>query len=200
VGIENLMIWMLSEPGFVHDLLDQITDYNISLIHHAVDIGGVDGVRLGDDWAGQQGLLFGEELWLEFVKPRMIRICEAARKKNLYIGQHCCGKVDELLPHLVDLGIHVFDPFQPEVTDIFSIYRKYCGKIVFMGGLSIQKTMPFGTEDEVWSECVHLLNILGKNGGYIFSPSHALTPDIPVNNIETMIRAFREYSNKSLHG
>ena len=70
----------------------------------------------------------------------------------------------------------------------FEIYRKFYGKIAFMGGLSIQKTMPFGSEPEVIKESILLINELGKHGGYIFSPSHALTPDIPVKNVEAMLK------------
>ncbi len=194
VGMENLMLWMLLEPGFVHDLLDNITEYNIKLIQESVKIGGLDGVRFGDDWAGQNGLLIGEDLWREFIKPRLKRMCDAAKAENLYIGQHCCGKVESLIPDMIDVGINVFDPFQPEVMDIYDIFKSYHGKITFMGGLSIQKTLPFGSLKEVNDESHKLLKDLGPQGGYIFSPSHALTSDIPSENISEVINIARNQS------
>ena len=106
---------------------------------------------------------------------------------NLYIGQHCCGKVESLLPDMIEVGIDVFDPFQPEVMDVFDIYRKFNGKIAFLGGLSIQKTLPYGSKNDVRNESTRLLEELGKDGGYIFSPSHALTEDIPNENIKELI-------------
>jgi len=187
VGMENLMLWMLLEPAFVHDLLDKITEYNINLIKESAKLGGIDGVRFGDDWAGQNGLLVGEELWREFIKPRLKKMCDVAREEKLCIGQHCCGKVESLIPDMIEVGIDVFDPFQPEVMDVFEIYKKYYGKIAFLGGLSIQKTLPYGSVEEVRRESYNLLNTLGKHGGYIFSPSHALTADIPAENIDELI-------------
>ncbi len=187
VGMENLMTWMLLEPNFVHDLLDRIADYNVEMIGHSAALGGIDCVRFGDDWAGQQGLLFGKEMWLEFIKPPLFRMSEAARKEGLFVAQHCCGKVDELIPEMIDAGIHLFDPFQPEVMNVYEVFRKYYGKISFMGGLSIQHTMPQGSPEEVEEESIQLISRLGENGGYIFSPSHALTRDIPPGNIERMI-------------
>ena len=187
IGMENLMMWMLLEPEFVHDLLDHITEYNINLIKESSKVGGIDGVRFGDDWAGQNGLLIGEELWWTFIKPRLMKMCDAAREENLLIGQHCCGKVETLIPDMIEVGINVFDPFQPEVMDVFKIYKEYYGKISFLGGLSIQKTLPYGSVEDVKMESIKLLDKLGVKGGYIFSPSHALTADIPNENIKALI-------------
>ena len=187
IGMENLMLWMLLEPEFIHDLLDNIVEYNINLIKESANIGGIDGVRFGDDWAGQYGLLVGEDLWRIFIKPRLKKMCDAAKSENLYIGQHCCGKVESLIPDMIEVGIDVFDPFQPEVMDVFEIHKKYNGKISFLGGLSVQKTLPFGSVEDVKHDSFDLLAKLGGNGGYIFSPSHALTGDIPNENIKELI-------------
>jgi uroporphyrinogen decarboxylase len=202
VGMENLMTWMLTEPAFVHDLLGRITEYNIGLIRTSASIGGIDCVRFGDDWAGQQGLLFGRELWLEFIKPGLKEMAATARKEGLYVAQHCCGRMDELIPDMIDMGIRLFDPFQPEVMQVDKVFEKYHGKIAFMGGLSIQQTMPYGTPDDVFNESLHLLSSLGKRGGYVFSPAHALTQDIPAANIETLINLARnqEYYLGKGHG
>jgi uroporphyrinogen decarboxylase len=194
IGMENLMLWMLLEPEFVHDLLDHITEYNVNLIKKSAKLGGIDGVRFGDDWAGQNGLLVGEDLWRTFIKPRLWKMCDTAKSENLYIGQHCCGKVESLLPDMIEVGIDVFDPFQPEVMDVFEIYNQHFGKIAFLGGLSIQKTLPYGSIEDVTRESVELLNKLGKNGGYIFSPSHALTADIPIENIQKLIHIAQNQS------
>jgi len=194
IGMENLMLWMLLEPAFIHDLLDQITEYNVKLIKASARIGGIDGVRFGDDWAGQNGLLIGEDLWRVFIKPRLKKMCDTAKSEDLFIGQHCCGKVESLLPDMIEVGIDVFDPFQPEVMDVFDIYRKFNGKIAFLGGLSIQKTLPYGSVSDVRNESTRLLEELGKNSGYIFSPSHALTEDIPNENIKDLIHIAKNQS------
>ncbi len=187
VGMENLLLWMLSETAFVHDLLDKIADYNVALIKKAAQIGGIDCVRFGDDWAGQNGLLMGKDLWLEFINPPLNRMSAEVRKQGLTVAQHCCGKVDSLLPEMIDSGIEIFDPFQPEVMSVNDIFSQYYGQISFLGGLSIQKTMPFGTREDVERESFQLLSNLGQKGGYIFSPSHALTGDIPLQNIEVLL-------------
>jgi uroporphyrinogen decarboxylase len=127
---------------------------------------------------------------------------DAARENGLYVAQHCCGKVDELIPEMIDVGIQLFDPFQPDVMDVDEIFKKYYGKIAFMGGLSIQQTLPHGSPEEVYEESIRLISQLGKRGGYIFSPSHALTRDIPAQNIDTIINLAKhqEKNLDRIHG
>jgi uroporphyrinogen decarboxylase len=191
VGMEQLMVYLMMEPAFVHDLLDRITDYNIAVIRKAASIGGIDGVYMGDDWAGQNGLLIGSDLWREFMKPRYKRTCEAIKAEGLMVLQHCCGKVEELIPDMIECGTQVFNPFQPEVMDIWAIKEKYKGQIAFWGGLSVQETLPRGTAKEVAAESELLLEKMAEGGGYIFSASHALTGDIPMENIDVLIEVAR---------
>jgi len=81
----------------------------------------------------------------------------------------------------------LFNPFQPEVMDIWSIKKQFHGKLAFWGGLSVQHTMPFSTTADVIKEGKKLLDDMGREGGYIFSPSHAMTGDIPMENIKALI-------------
>ena len=186
MGMENLMMNMLLEPEFVHELLDRITEYNIKVMENAASLG-VDCVHLGDDWGSQNGLLISSEMWREFIKPRLYKTCKAARRKGLIVSLHCCGKVDELFQDMIECGVDVFDPFQPEVMDIFALREQYRNKLAFWGGLSVQKTLPYGTSNDVIAESKRILAELGPGGGYIFSPSHSLTGDIPVENIKAFL-------------
>jgi uroporphyrinogen decarboxylase len=186
VGMENLMMFFLMEPAFVKDLLARITEYNCKVIEYASSMG-VDCVHFGDDWGGQSGLLLGGDLWREFIKPWFKKTCETARKNGLYISHHSCGKVDELIPDMIEAGVDVFDPFQPEVMDVFEIKKQYQDQLAFWGGLSVQSTLPYGTEEKVEQESHKLLNELSRGGGYIFAPSHSMTGDIPVENMMKVI-------------
>ena len=185
-GMENILIYMLTEPGFVHELMDRITAYNIKVIENAADIG-VDCVHLGDDWGSQNGLLFGADMWREFIKPYFDRTCRVAQDRGLLVSLHSCGKVDELFPAMIEAGVDVFDPFQPEVMDIYTLKEQYKNHLAFWGGLSVQKTLPLGTSDEVRAETKQLLSQMAPGGGYILSPSHSLTGDIPAENIRAFL-------------
>ena len=103
-----------------------------------------------------------------------------------YVLIHSCGKVDELFDDLVEIGLNCFNPFQPEVMDIHNLMRQYHGKLAFHGGLSTQKTLPFGSVADVKNETAALLKA-GLNGGYVFAPAHAVEGDVPLANMLAFI-------------
>ena len=184
-GMENLLMDFLVNPGFVHELMNAITDYNIAQIEKAFTYD-IDGIELGDDWGQQRGLIMGYESWKEFIYPYLKRTYKAIKDKGKYVFIHSCGDVDELFDDLADIGVNCFNPFQPEVMDVKSLLKQYHNKLSFWGGLSIQKILPFGTMGEVITETRSLIE-LGKKGGYILAPSHAAEGDIPIENLVAAI-------------
>jgi len=189
-GFEQLLLDMLESPTFVHELLGQITEHNLAQIAIALSYD-IDCVRFGDDWGSQAGLIMGPALWREFIKPRIARMYQRVREGGRFVMIHCCGDVKEILPDLVEVGVNIFNPFQPEVMDIFETKRRYRGQLSFFGGISVQRLLPLGTPDEVRRETQHLLEALGQGGGYIASPSHDVPVDVPPENMAVMIDVLR---------
>jgi len=189
-GMEPLLMDFVENPEFVHELLDRICDYNIAHISKALEYD-IDAVHFGDDWGSQHGLVMGPRMWKKFIQPRLKRMFDVVLKAGKFVSIHSCGDVDELFDSLVDIGLSCFNPFQPEVMDVYELLPRYRGRLSFFGGLSTQKTLPFGSVDDVRRESRRLLE-LGSSGGYIFSPSHAVEQDVPLENM----LAFIEEANR----
>ena len=192
-GMENVLTDMITNPEFIEDLMDRITQYNLRVISKALDLG-FDGVYFGDDWGWQRGLIMGPAMWRKFIKPRMGQMYAYIKSRGRKVFLHCCGKVDELFPDLIEIGLDVFNPFQPEVMDIFAIKKHYQGKLSFYGGIGVQSLLPFGTVDEVKRGVKNIVDEIGKNGGYIASPSHAIPKDVPCENIIAMLEVLNNQS------
>jgi len=186
-GLQTLLMDFYDNPGFVHNLLNQIADYNIAQIRAALRYD-IDAVMFGDDWGQQHGLQMGPRLWHEFIYPVLKRMYAVAIENNKKVIIHSCGDVDELFEDLIGIGLNCFNPFQPEVMEVPALMNRYRGRLAFYGGLSTQKTLPYGSPDEVRRESLHLLE-LGKHGGYIFSPAHDVPKDVPLENILAFLEA-----------
>jgi uroporphyrinogen decarboxylase len=189
-GWQNLMMDFHDHPGFVHDLLNAIADYNIAQVREALKYD-IDAIYFGDDWGMQRGLQMGPVMWRRFIYPVLKRMYAVVREAGKYVMIHSCGDVDELFDDLIEIGVNCFNPFQPEVMDVTSLMQRYRGRLAFHGGLSTQQTLPYGSSDDVRRETEYLLE-LGRDGGYIFAPAHDVEGDVPLENMLAFIETVQQ--------
>jgi uroporphyrinogen decarboxylase len=189
-GMERLMIDFFDHPGFSRELLRRIADYNIVQVREALKYD-IDAVYFGDDWGQQRGLQMGPRRWREFIYPELQRMYGIVRAAGKFVMIHSCGDVDELFDDLIAAGLNCFNPFQPEVMDVDGLLPRYRGRLAFHGGLSTQKTLPFGSVDDVRREVRRLLE-LGSAGGYILAPAHDIEGDVPLENMLAAIEMVQQ--------
>jgi uroporphyrinogen decarboxylase len=185
-GMENLLVDFTLSPAQVHDLMRAICDFNLSIIRNLAEFP-IDGIYFGDDWGSQKAMLMSPEMWRVFIKPYLKEMYQLAHQQGYDVFIHSCGKISPILDDLIEIGIDVFNPFQPEVMDVADLVQRYAGRLTFYGSLSIQKTLPFGNEEQVREEVRQRLCLARTFGGLIVSPSHDLPPDIPPANIAAML-------------
>ena len=129
-GMENIMMDFIDHPSFVRELFNAIADYNVAQVRKALTYD-IDAVYFGDDWGQQRGLQMGYPIWKEFIYPVLKRMYGEVRSAGKYVVIHSCGDVDELFDDLVEIGVNLFNPFQPEVMDTAALVRKYRGRLAF---------------------------------------------------------------------
>ena len=185
-GMENVLIAMVADPDFIHTLLDRILAYNLRVIENACRLD-IDAMDFCDDCGQQTGLIMGPELWHHFIYPRVRQMYQAVKARNKFVSIHSCGKVQEVFPDLIEAGLDIFNPFQPEVMDPVTMKNQFGRRLVFFGGISTKRLLPFGTVSQVKKEVRELLKVVGKQCGYIAAPAHAIPCDAMPENIAAML-------------
>jgi len=196
-GMENLFCDMMSEDPMAEELLDRVTDVAVKQIE-SLAAAGVDSVYFGDDIGMQHTIMMSEELYRYWLQPRLKRVIDAAKaiKPDILIIYHSCGHINELIPNLIEAGIDILNPIQPESMEFRQIHNAYCDRLSFHGTIGTQTTMPFGTPAEVRQKVFENLDIAGKKGGLFVAPTHMLEPEVPVENVVAYIQACAEYTSR----
>ncbi len=134
----------------------------------------------------------GPRLWRRFLKPCLARMFGRVKAAGKFVHIHSDGDVTAIFDDLIEIGLDVYNPFQPEIMDVYELKRRYRGRLAFHGGVGIQGLLPHGTPQQVKAEVRRLVREVGAGGGYILGPSHAIMADTPVENLVALIEAMRE--------
>jgi uroporphyrinogen decarboxylase len=134
------------------------------------------------------------ETYRTFLKERTRSIIDAAKriKPDLLVFMHCDGNVANIVEELIDIGVDILNPVQPECNDLDALAKRFRGRISFWGGIGTQSLMPFGTPRDVAAEVDRIKGILGSDGGLLAAPTHILEPDVPWDNVMAFIEASRK--------
>ncbi|HOP11512.1 MAG TPA: uroporphyrinogen decarboxylase family protein [Oscillospiraceae bacterium] len=193
-GFEELIMDLLDENELSECLIDRIMairEKQIKAYVHA----GADVMMFGDDIGMQTGMMLSPNLWRTFFKPRMAKLIKTARIINpdIPVFYHSDGDIREVIPDLIEIGVTVLNPVQPECMDPAEIKRLYGDKLAFWGSISVQQTLPFGTPEDVKNEVKLRMETIGKDGGFLIGPSHMIEPEVPWENLLAFFEAVEKY-------
>jgi uroporphyrinogen decarboxylase len=193
-GMDTFMMDMIDNREFAETLLDTITDIRIGMAEKYAR-SGVDILMLGDDVSTQLDMMISPSLWRELIKPRLMRIISCAKKTkpDILVFYHGDGNLQTIIPDLIETGVDILNPVQPECMDPALIKKEYGGKLSFWGTMGTQTTLPFGTPKEVEEAVKQMIATAGQGGGLVLAPTHTIEPDVPWENIEAFVRAVKEH-------
>ena len=195
-GYEQFFMDLYIAPQIAKAILEFSCDVKERYWHAALTKFGdmVDIVNESDDLGMQTGPLIAPDTYREFIKPLHRRIIDTIRKHSkAKVFLHCCGAVSEFIPDLIDAGFDILNPVQYKARGmgLKGLKQEYGKDIVFWGGgIDTQEMLPRGSRDAISSEVKKNVEILMKDGGFVFAQVHNIQADVPPENIQTMYDAF----------
>lgn len=193
-GYEQFLLDMIERPAWAECLLERLMEQNL-IRARAFVLAGCDLIRTGDDVANQEAMMFSPNLWRTMMLSRWKKVWSAIKDINPHckIWYHSDGNVTAIVGDLIEAGVDILNPVQPECLDTDALHRRYGDRLTLDGCIGTQSTMPWGSADDVRARVKQVIERYGQNGGLIVSPTHVLEPEVPLANIDALFEACREY-------
>ena len=194
-GIEQILVDMRLNPELAAAIFSRIGAFYYAYAERIFEAanGKLDILLMGDDFGSQNGPLVSPEMWVDFLSEGFARYVEIAKGYGLRVMHHTCGAVRPIIPLMIECGLDILQSLQPEASgmDPRQLKAAFGDRLAFHGGLSIQRTLPFGTPEDVRREVKDRVEALAPGGGYILCTSHNIQADTPVENVKALLEAYR---------
>ncbi len=190
-GYEQFLLDMIERPEWAACILDKLFARNLVRATAAAR-AGADVLNCGDDVANQKATMFSVEMWRRFMLSRWAKVWSAAReiKPDIHVFYHSDGNIRAIVPELIEAGVTILNPVQPECMDPAEVRKAY-PELNLHGTIGTQSTMPWGTPEDVRRVVRERIDTCGAAGRLVLAPTHVLEPEVPIANIEAFVDAAR---------
>lgn len=174
-GLDRFLMDLLDNRDFAEELLDSCMSFSLTLSRELVRMG-VDIVWWGDDLSLETGPLFSPDLVRELIFPRYAHMVSEVKAINpdVRIAFHSDGHIEWLLDDLVEMGIDIINPLQPDANDVQRVKRRYGKNLTYWGNVDTRTVMSSGTTADVIREVERVIRLLGDGGGLILCSNHTV--------------------------
>jgi hypothetical protein len=208
-GIRDVAEWYMSSVSrrdYVYKVFEgqcEIALQNLQSVHEAVGERITAVFMSGTDFGMQTGPLISPKAYRSLYKPFQKTLNDWVHQNtNWKVFIHCCGGILPLIPDMIDAGFDIFNPVQTSAggMDPQILKDRFGSEITFWGGgVDTQRTLPFGTPEEIEQQVKERMQIFGKGGGFVFNTIHNVQAGVPVENLMALYRAVQEYRRYPLN-
>jgi uroporphyrinogen decarboxylase len=196
-GMEETLINLALKPKLIEAALEKIEHFIIGFCERMIKSSSVSAeiFWFGDDFASANGMIISPEHWRRYLKPVYRKVFALAKRHNMKVWFHSCGTFRPVMSDLIDIGMDIWETVQVHLpgNDPKELKDEYGRHITFYGGINSQKTLPFGTPEQVRAEVRERIRVLGAGGGYICSSDHTILPDVPFENVMAMVDEAKKF-------
>ncbi len=196
-GVEQILMDLYENEDIARALFQHIADFYCDYLRCTLEAadGNIDIVFTGDDFGTQQNTFMPIEMWRKLIRDGFTQFIAIGHEFGCKVAHHTCGSIVSLIPDFIECGLDILNPLQPDVTgmDYGRIKAEFGRDITFHGSISIQKTLPHGTSQDIRNEVKDRIAKLADGGGFILCTAHNIQGDTSLDNIEALFEAYSEF-------
>ena len=187
-GMENALCDFYENGNEVHRLFRALTDFYKIVVSRGKNELGLDAVFTSDDIGMQTGPFFSLQIFREFFKPYYRELIEHTHSLGMHFWLHVCGNIETFIPDFIEMGLDVLHPIQKYTMDEREIAAKYGKDICIWAGMDVQRTIPYGSPEDVRREVRFMIDTYyRKEGRLILTAGNAMTADTPFDNLKAFL-------------
>jgi len=195
-GYEDFLIRTAGEPDFVRAFFDKVFAIQMQVIEQYYTALGpyIDLTTSGDDFGAQMGPLISPDTFESLIAPYFAaRIARTRQLADCWFWHHSCGSVFDLLDQILDCGVDILNPVQTSAArmDPAALKSRFGDRVVFWGGLDVQQFLRTATPEQIRRHVAELIDVLGRDGGYVIAAGHNMQDDVPPANIVAWVETVR---------
>jgi uroporphyrinogen decarboxylase len=195
-GMEQFLMDLMERPDIAEAIARKAAEFYQKRALRAMEESGgqIDIIGSGGDLGSQRGMMLSPHLWRKHIKPYSRGLIRPFKEMGVMTYYHSCGSIVPVIEDLIEIGMDILDPVQPNAEGMnpFELKKTFGTRLTLHGGIDEQELLPHGSPDEVYRQVKRIIEIVGRDGGYITCPAHAIQPDTPVENVLALYQAAQE--------
>ena len=201
-GIRDIAEWYMataSRRDYVYRIFEQQCEIALANLETLIGLLG-DRIQValitGTDFGTQRGPFISAQSYRDLYLPFHRTVNELVHSRSRWkTFIHSCGSVYDLIPDFIEAGFDILNPVQCSAAkmEAQTLKTEFGKDLVFWGGgVDTQKTLAFGTPEEVYREVRERIDLFAPDGGFVFNTVHNIQGNTPTENILSMFRAIRD--------
>lgn len=189
---EDLLVALITEPEWLTQAFRTHANLLVASAKMMIDAGfEFDGAYLYNDMGYRNGLLFSPETYRQTLLETDQMVCEFFHSQNMSVILHSCGRVKELIPHLIEAGFDCLQPLEVKAgMDVRELKETFGDQMAYMGGIDVRTmTDAAQVEEEISSK----FEVAMKGGGYIYHSDHSIPKDVSLEDFRRVMDLVARY-------
>jgi len=207
-GIRDVEEWYVSTAlrrDYIYAVFDRQCDIalqNLAKLAQAIGDRVTAIFVTGTDFGTQKGPFMSNRAYRDLFMPFHLRVNDWIHTHTTWkTFIHTCGSIVALMPDLIEAGFDIFNPVQCSAAgmDPQTLKDRFGAQITFWGGgVDTQRTLPFGTPDQIRQEVRERIRVFGPGGGFVFNTIHNVQAGVPTENLVALYEAVNDYRDYPL--
>lgn len=195
MGFENLAYSLYDQLDLVEAIVERVSDILAYQIETALQYERVGGIWFGDDLGFHSGTLIHPNMIRQIILPQYEHFIELAHSRDKLFFLHACGKVDEIMPDIIAMGVDAKHSFEDKILPVEYAHQRWGGQIGIVGGLDMD-LITRGSEEEIRRRTREILDVCGPKGGYALGTGNSFADYVPVDSYFVMLDEGRKWNRE----